>query len=328
MLALTAVLLLSACSGKKETKKEDTTINVKVAVVAKESVEDRIEFTGSLEAYKKNIISPSIMGRIKSIRADVGDVVRTGQVLVQMDDAQLAQAKMQLNNLQTEYQRTLDLYKAGSLSKQALDKIQVQLDVAKTQFANLEENTKLISPISGLVAERNYDNGDMYSNKPILTIVQINPVKIKANVSEEYYPRMRRGLGAQVTLDLLPGKTFNGKVDIIAPTINSASRTFMVEVNVANGQQILRPGMFARVNFNFGKSDQVMVPDMAVIRQMGTNQRYVYVVHGNTVEHRVVTLGRRIADRYVVNSGLSQGETVVVSGQTRLLDGSTIKILN
>lgn len=328
MLAVATACLISSCSSKKETKAENTVVTVKIASATKETVEDRAEFTGSLEANKKNVISPAMMGRIKSIHADVGDFVRTGQTLVQMDDAQLAQSKMQLTNLQTEYQRTLDLYKAGSLSKQQLDRIQMQLDVAKTQYANLAENTKLISPISGLISERNYDNGDMYSNKPILSIVQINPVRIKANLSEEYYPRIRKGLSATITLDLLPGKTFNGNVDIIAPTINTGTRTFMVELNVANAHQVLRPGMFARVNFNFGKSSQIIVPDMAIVRQMGTNQKYIYVLKGNTVEYREVTLGRRIGDRYIVLAGIAAGDKVVVSGQSRLLDGTTVKVLN
>lgn len=328
MMAIATVFLISACSGKKETKTENTVINVKIATATKETVEDRAEFTGSLEANKKNVISPSIMGRIKSIYTDVGDFVKAGQTLVQMDDAQLAQSKMQLNNLQTEYQRTLDLYKAGSLSKQQLDRIQMQLDVAKTQYANLAENTRLISPISGLVSERNYDNGDMYSGKPILSIVQINPVRIKVNLSEEYYPRIRKGLSATVTLDLLPGKTFNGNVDIIAPTINTGTRTFLVELNVANAHQVLRPGMFARVNFNFGKTPQILVPDMAVVRQMGTNQKYIYVLNGDKVEYREITLGRRIGDRYIVETGIADGDKVVVSGQSRLLDGSKVKVLN
>lgn len=327
-LAVTTAFIMGSCSGKKETAKVNSVINVKVAEAVKETVEDRAEFTGTLEANKQNIISPSIMGRIKSIHAEVGDFVRAGQVLVYMDDAQLAQAKMQLNNLQTEYQRTLDLYKAGSLSKQQLDKIQVQLDVAKTQYANLEENTKLISPINGLVSERGYDNGDMYSGKPILTLVQINPVRIKANLSEEYYPRMRKGLPASIRLDLLPEKTFNGNVDIIAPTIHTGTRTFMVEVNVANAHQVLRPGMFARVNFNFGKASQILVPDMAIVRQMGTNQKYIYVLKGDRVEYREINLGRRMGDRYIVLSGIAAGEKVVVSGQTRLLDGAQVKVLN
>lgn len=327
-LALAAVCLVSSCSGKKETKTENKVINVKIATATRASVEDQAEFTGSLEADKKNVITPSVMGRIKSIHADVGDFVKAGQTLVQMDDAQLSQAKMQLNNLQTEYQRTLDLYKAGSLSKQQLDKMQTQLDVAKTQYANLAENTRLISPISGLVAERNYDNGDMYSGKPILSIVQINPVRIKVNMSEEYYPRVRKGISASISLDLLPGKTFNGKVDIIAPTINTSTRTFLVELNVSNAHQLLRPGMFARVNFNFGKSSQIIVPDQAIVRQMGTNQKYIYVLNGDKVSYKEVTLGRRIGDRYVVQSGIAEGDQVVISGQTRLLDGTQVKVLN
>lgn len=188
-----------------------------------------------------------------------------------------------------------------------------------------------MSPISGVVTARNYDNGDLYNGQqPVLVVQKINPVKLMLNVSESFVRNVKVGMPiSDISLDAYPGETFTGKVSIVYPTVDVNTRTFPVEVTINNPNQRVRPGMFARVTLNFGTTNSVMVPDQAICKQTGSGERFVYVVNADsTVTHKTIDLGRREGAEYVVNSGVEPGSTVVVFGQTLLTDGRKIHVLN
>ena len=114
--------------------------------------------------------------RIEKLFAEVGDHVKAGQLLVKMDETNLKQTKIQLDNQELEFKRIDELYKVGGASKSAWDAQKTQLDVSRATYKNLQENTQLLSPITGIVTARNYDSGDMYSGgSPIFTVEQIRP---------------------------------------------------------------------------------------------------------------------------------------------------------
>ena len=154
----------------------------------------------------------------------------------------------------------------------------MSLDVKKTSYRNLLENTSLLSPISGIITARNYDNGDMYNgNTPVLVVEQIVPVKLLINISENYFSKIKKGSPVKVKFDVFEGEVFNGKISLIYPTINAATRTFPVELVLDNKDMKVRPGMFARVEVNFGSENHVVVPDLAIVKQAGSGDRYVFV---------------------------------------------------
>ena len=199
--------------------------------------------------------------------------------------------------------------------------------MTKTQVENLLENTVLRSPIDGVVTARNYDVGDMYAmSAPLYTVEQIKPVKLLVAVSESDYTKVKKGDSVEISADAIPGKTFYGKIEKIYPTIDAATRTFNVEVVVANNYSTLRPGMFARVVVDFGSNNNVVIPDVAVVKQQGSGERFVYVLNEDgTVTYTKVVLGRRMGTEYEVLEGLSDGAKVVTGGQIRLKDG--IKVI-
>ena len=211
----------------------------------------------------------------------------------------------------------------GGLSKSDLDAVELQYNVAKTQVQNLIENTTLLSPIDGVITARNYDVGDMYAmSAPIFTVEQIKPVKLLVAVSESDYTKIKKGDSVVVVADALPELTFYGKIEKIYPTIDPATRTFNVEVVVANNYSSLRPGMFARVTVDFGSNRNVVIPDVAVVKQQGSGERFVYVLNeDNTVTYKKVVLGRRMGAEYEVLEGLQDGDMIVIGGQIRLKDG-------
>lgn len=325
-----AALFLASCGGGAKTNEAQTEAvkkNVRVEEVRLVSVDQLSTFTASIEGNTVNNIAPAMGGRIRSIHVDVGSSVRRGQTLVTMDAANYAQQQTQLATLKRDYERYLELYNVGGISKQQLDQAKTQLDVAQAALNNLGENTRLTSPISGLVTARNYDPGDVAAALPILTIENINPVKVVVNVSESYYSRIVKGMPVQVQADALNDETFEGKVSLIHPTINPSSRTFPVEIEVSNGDLRLRPGMFARVTMNFGTNDRPLVSDRAVLRQTGSNERYVFVEKGGKAVYTLVELGTRVGDKYEIVSGLNAGDRVIVQGNTGLIDGTEVQVV-
>ena len=186
----------------------------------------------------------------------------------------------------------------------------------------------LTSPISGVVTARNYDPGDMTGNLPVLTVGQLSPVvKVMINVTESDLSKIRTGMPVTVAFDAFEGETFDGKVSRIYPTVDTATRTFRTEILISNPGERILPGMFARVSIDLGSRNNVVVPDRAIVKQTGSGNRYVYVLHDGKVNFERVELGRRLGDAYELISGVNSGDTVVISGQTRLADGVEVEVM-
>ncbi len=326
--SLVALFLLISCGGSGQS--EQSAVKAKPSVTVEEvslvAVDQLSSFTATIEANTVNNITPAMGGRIRKIHVDVGSRVSKGQTLVTMDAANYSQQETQLATLRRDYERYSELYNVGGISKQQLDQLKTQLDIAQTALNTIEENTGLKSPISGIVTVRNYDSGDVAGGMPILTIENINPVKIVIHVSESYYSKLSQGMQAKVVVDALEGETFEGKVSLIHPTVNPGSRTFPVEIEVVNKDQLLRPGMFSRVTLNFGTNDRPLVADLAVLKQTGSNDRYVFLEKDGKAVYTKVTLGTRIDDKYEIVSGLEVGDRVIVQGNTGLIEGTEVQV--
>ena len=202
------------------------------------------------------------------------------------------------------------------------------LNITKKTYYNLAENTYLRSPINGVVTARNYDKGDMYSMaQPIFVVEQIQPVKMLVNISESLFTQVSKGMEFDISVDAYPDEVFKGTVNLLYPTINSATHTFPVEVICQNTDERLRPGMFARVTANFGTNHNVVVPDVAVVKQQGSGEHFIYVLNSdNTVTYTKVELGRRLGNRYEITSGIKEGDKIVTEGQIRLKNGISVTV--
>ena len=329
-----AIILAASCGNKA--KKTDATVtpaeevapSVAVAQVFEREVPQMATYTSTVQANVKNNIAPQSGNRIKEIKADIGDFVKKGQVLARMDRIQLQQAELQMKNNEIEYNRLKGLYEVGALSKSDLDAIELAYKVSKTSYENLLENSVLRSPVEGVITARNYDEGDMYTmTAPLFVVEQIIPVKLLVAISESDYSKVHKGDEVEIVADALTGKVFTGKINKIYPTIDPATRTFTVEIVVSNPKKELRPGMFARVTVKFGVNNNVVIPDVAVVKQQGSGERFVYVLNEDgTVTYQKVVLGRRMGTEYEVLEGLSNGATIVTGGQIRLKDGIKVAV--
>jgi len=323
-----AVLAVACKSDDKAGVAQQAKPQVKIAKATSEDIPQTETYTATVESDVKNNIAPNTPYRIERIYVDVGDNVRKGQVLVQLDASNLQQLKLQVENQKIEFGRTSQLYQVGGASKAEYDNAKLQLDVLSTQLRQLMQNTQLVAPISGVVTARNYDDGDMYSQgQPVLTIEQTNPVKVMVNISEVYYKQVFKGMPVDIELDAYEGETFYGKVTIVYPTVEQNTHTFPVEVTISNPNQKVRPGMFARATVNFGDKNHVLVPDEALVKQIGAGDRYVYVYKGGKVSYNKVELGKHIGDKYEILSGVNPGDDVVIAGQSRLANGKEVEVV-
>ena len=327
-LAALAVLAVACKSDDKAGTAQQAKPQVRIAKVTSEDIPQTETYTATVESDVKNDIAPNTPYRIEKIYVDVGDNVRQGQVVVQLDASNLQQLKLQVENQKIEFSRTSQLYQVGGASKAEYDNAKLQLDVLSTQLKQLMQNTQLTAPISGVVTARNYDSGDMYNQgQPVLTIEQTNPVKVMVNISEVYYKQVFKGMPVDIELDAYEGETFYGKVTIVYPTVDQSTHTFPVEVTINNSSQKVRPGMFARATVNFGDKNHVLVPDEALVKQIGAGDRYVYIYKNGKVSYNKVELGKHIGDKYEILSGVNPGEDVVIAGQSRLANGKEVEVV-
>lgn len=341
MLALLASL--TACSGgddKKGGEEAEKKPLVRIETVSSREVVQQGHYTATVEPWMINNISSSTPLRIKQILVDEGMLVGKGQKLVVLDDVnttgyelQVANAKANLENVEANYKRAQQLYEIGGGTKQNVDQMELQLTNARNALAsaertlrNMRENTVLTSPISGVVTARNYDPGDMAGAQPILTVAQVKPLKIVINVSESDYSRIHNGMPAAITFDTYGDERFEGRVSMVAPTVDAATRTFGVEITMPNADSRVLPGMFGRVTFDLGTADHVVVPDRAVVKQRGSGNHYVYVYKDGKVSFDQVQLGQRIGDSYELLSGVADGASVVVEGQGKLAAGMEVEV--
>ena len=342
-LIIAGSILLTSCGQKgkpagskasETTAVADSVMPVRVMPVAKTKISRTVDYTATIEAFEEVNMAPSVPGRVDKIYVEVGDRVQKGQRLFLMDRTQYYANKIQLANLEKDLARMDTLMKVGSIKAQTYDQTKAQYEVTKTNVDFMEDNTLLEAPFGGIITGKYLEDGELYSGAPsasgkaaVVTLMQINPVKITVSISEQYFPLIKKGMQARVTADVYPDRSFEGRIFRIHPTINPMSRTFNAEITIPNGNELLRPGMFARVYIDMGEVDAFVVPSNAVMIQEGTNDRYIFVVDGNVASRRLVKLGKRFDDKVEIAEGdLKEGDNLVVDGQARLTNGRTVKV--
>ena len=293
--------------------------------------------TSTVVAYEETYLSPALSGRIRSVKVEINDHVKKGQLLVELDRTQLDQTQLQFQQLLTDLARMDTLLQYGSITQQAYDQMKAQVETTQLVLLNLEENTMLRAPYSGVITGKYYTDGELYSPTPntpvgkaaLVSMIQVDPVKLMVNLSEKNLPLVKVGMKAAITTDVYPNESFLGTVFRIHPTISAATRTFTVEVKVPNRKQKLAPGMFARVSLRLGEAEALIVPSLAVMQQTGTNQRYVMLhENGSAFKVNVEILNRHDDQLEISSPEIQGGEQLIYVGQSRLENGTAVKIVS
>jgi membrane fusion protein, multidrug efflux system len=339
-------LLFTACSSKKTTSTTDSAnaasvtdkaaIPIKVIALAKTKISRTIDYTATILPFEEVNMAPSTPGRIDKIYVEVGDKINKGDNLFLMDRTQLYQLKLQLSSLEKDLNRIDTLLKTGSAKQQQYDQMKTQFDVTKTNVDFMEENTLLKAPFTGVVTGKYFENGEVYSGSPttqsgrsaVVTVMQVNPLKVNVSISEQFYPLIKKGMKASITADVYKEETFTGNVFRISPTISSATRSFNTELELPNRNDLLKPGMFVRISMDLGEVETFVVPANTVMVQEGTNIRFVFIEKNNVAERIEVIVGKRFDDQLeIISSGIKEGDMLVTEGQARLINGDKIELV-
>jgi len=139
----------------------------------------------------------------------------------------------------------------------------------------------------------------------------------------------RKGMKATITVDIFPGRKFSGEISRVYPTIDSDTRTFLVEIIIHNNDEVLRPGMFARVSLDLGKAKVLLLPAITVLKQEGTNDRYIFRADADSLASKIrIKLGERYDDKLeVISEEIREGDRIILAGQDKLLDKSRITVV-
>jgi len=326
-----ATLLFVGCGldKTKETVAEEVrVVQVKTQVLKKQTISRVIDLSTTLQGYETMNVAPSMSGKIEHIYVEIGSNVSKGQMLVRMDQNQYNTTKLAYANLGIEMARMEALKESGSISQQTYDRTKLSYDQTKENLEFLEKNTYVKAPFSGVISAKNYEDGELYAGQPVLVLTQINTLKALINVPESNFPLIKKGQKVNLHSEIYPDKAFPATIEVVYPTIDATTHTFQVKLNIPNSSLALRPGMFVRTTLALGKVDAIMAPYQAVLKLVGSNERYVFVNKGGVAKRVSVNLGQRFDDMVeLVSTELVEGDELVTLGQAKLVDGSKLNVV-
>jgi membrane fusion protein (multidrug efflux system) len=345
LLSALGVSALAACAPQgvagetgaagKDGNKAESAIPVEVALPTRGEMLAMYSGTATLEAEADAEVLAKVGGEVRRIYVEEGDRVAAGQVLAQLDDRQLelqaAQTRAALAKTERDFNRQVELNKKGLVSTGAFENLKYDLDNARAadDLARLNLSYSAIrAPFAGVVAIRHVKLGqELAVGARIFRITDPTPLKASVYVPERELARLKPAQPATVRIDALGGRSFPAVVRLVAPTVDAASATFKVTLEVDDPAGDLKPGMFARVGIVFERrADALSIPRVALLDTDGASN--VFVVTAGKAEQRAITTGLSHAGRIEVLDGLDGVEQVVIVGQTGLKDGNPVRVVS
>jgi membrane fusion protein, multidrug efflux system len=314
-------------------KKAEEAVPVEAVKVSRRPIAASYSGTAPLEARGESQVVAKTSGVALQVMTEVGQQVRAGQVLVRLDSEraalQAAQSSAQMRKLEANYNRSLQLSKQQMVSASDLDQLKFDLENARAvnRLANLELSyANVTAPISGVIAERSIKTGNFVQiNSPIFRIVDTSRLEATLNVPERELATLKAGLPVQLLVDALPGRPFEGRVDRVAPVIDSGSGTFRV-ICAFDSSGLLQPGMFGRIKIDYDqRADALVIPRNALLDD--ENGSAVYIVRGGKAARVAVKLGYYDGEWVEVRAGLKPGDRVVTAGKVALREGTDVQVI-
>ena len=341
------VLIIAGCSKQGgDTTEEQAVVPVETAVVDYGEVIQSLSFDGDIKAEVEVKVFAKIPDRIVSLAVDEGDYVRKGDLIASILATTLEQAARQAeaakNNMEAEYARAQRLRQENAMSQQQFDNIQTQVTQARAAYTSAQstlDDAQVTAPISGIIGKRYYEAGDMATPAmPLVSIVQMNNVKMVLDATEEDLGKLAVGQKAEISVRSFPDEVFTGKVWKISPVLDAVTRLATVEILIPNPNLKLKPGMYSRAVITTGVLEHVLVvPRYSVIESTSMIQEngedkvvknyFVYVVNdSNKAEQRKLDVTYINHKRIALKAGVNPGEQVVIAGQKNLRDGLPVMI--
>lgn len=306
-------------------------VSVKTAVAEVGEIFTEAPVTAKIEAGDEVYVVPMAAGKVKSVNAKNGDYVKKGQVLLTVDDStvspQVAQAAEGIKQAQQNVERMKMLYEAGAISRVEYEAAQATLTNAQLAYQSASAATSfytVTAPISGILSSFNVAVGGAVGQNMVGSISDTSHLKLKASVTENMALKIEEGDTVEIYIASLD-KSYDGKIDTFTGVPATGTTTFPVEISITNDDGKILPGMVAEVRVKTGKAEQaVIVPSETVFTKSGES---VAVVLNGTIPKIVkVETGIDNGDFVEILSGISAGDTVVISGQQYVKDGEEVKV--
>jgi len=308
-------------------------VSVRVAAVKKQSVDLDFTANGNFAPQQElNFLSENA-GRVNAIYVKEGDRVRKGQVIARIDaeiintDRETAQAT--LDNAIKDEARYASSFKTGGVTQQQLDQAKLATKNAKLRLqssARRVSDANIKSPINGIVNKKYIEVGAFVTAQgtQMFELVDVSKLKLKVNVNESQVANLKVGDEVQIKSNVFPADNFSGKITFIAAKAD-ATLNFPIEIEVTNNHtNTIKAGMYGTAIFKFpAQAATITIPRGSFVGSVSSNQIFV-LENGNTAKIRKVIAGRTINDQVEIIEGLKEGETVIISGQINLVDGSAV----
>ena len=348
--------------GQLNTGLDKAAVPVTVAPVVLFEFKEEINAVGSLKAHETILLSPRVAGNVEAVPVDIGDTVKTGDIVIRLDSikfklavnqataayetakAGLAQSKAQFERAEKEYRRASALLAEKVIPQKRFDAAQAvykaslegvaaakgQLNQAKAAMGTAKEHfndADVRSPINGVIVDRNVEVGQSIGpGSPVFRILDQSTVKADIDLPGVDFGKITVGTDALIKVGAFPGMEFPGKVTVVNPMMDPDTRTFRVRIQAPNPAKKLVDGMFAKVSFSAGQRVSLAVPRDALQHLPGSGTFYVFVVDKNMAAKRTVKTGVTGDEYAEISDGLSAGEKVVTSGMGRLRTGTKVII--
>ena len=321
-------------SPKAAPAPQQDAVAVEAARVTVGTVIEDLRAVGTLRPNEAVTVVSEIAGRVERIGFREGQAVSAGDVLVELDAsilrAELAKARSDLTLARANHERAAALAQRGMSTQRALDEARAALQAGEADqalaLARLQKAT-IKAPLSGVVGLRAVSVGAYVTpGERIVELADVDPIKVDFRVQELALSELRRGQPIRVTVDALPGKTFQGEIDAIDPLVDVAGRAIRLRARIPNPRGELSPGLFARVQIVVERRDNaLLVPESAVFAE--GKKRFVYRVVEGRAQLTGVELGQRRPGQVEVRKGLAREDVVVTAGHQQIRDGTPVDVV-
>ncbi len=346
---LILALLIVACGKDKNISTENNSLAVKVTVqkVNENNTNPKLSLSGKIQAKNSANLSTRLMGFVNKLHVNAGDSVKKGELLVSLNSSDLQAKAAQVNagiteatagfkNAEKDYKRFQNLFDDNSASQKELDDMTARYEMAKARLEAAKqmkneinaqfEYTNIRAPFSGVVTNTFIDEGDMASpGMPLVEVENPNIFEVKTMVPETEIVNIKSDSEVDVLISSV-NKTYKGKVSEVSTSAKNTGGQYLVTVDLENLDSNVFSGMFASVQFPTDTpSNTVLIPKKALVKNGQLSGVYA-VSQSNTAVLRWLRLGRTYGDQVEVLSGLSTGETYIVSADGKLFNGVKIQL--
>lgn len=350
-LSIMIIALIGVMTSCGEDKKEEIiseVLKVEVLEIKNINIPRLLQFTGVVEADDKMVLSTKILGQVKKILVKEGDRVTKGQLLVQINGndilsklkgakASLKEASATLTNVKTNYERIKNLADRGSATQRELDDMTTSVLVGEARVESIGESiselnellsyANLRSPISGFVSQKFINAGDMATpGSPLLALESLDELKVSINVPEFEIGMLEENDLVTVKIDALGNVTFQGVIEKIIPSSAFSGAQYKVNVAFKSLNKDVKPGMFARVDLYKNSETKILIPRTAIRNRGQLTGLYTINQQGEAML-RWVRIGQEYPEGIEVLSGLIEGEKIITSADSKLVDGMKVEII-